>query len=100
MALARAFLRQSQVLLLDDALSAVDAKTEQAIIDQLKQVQEKQTAIIVTHRLSAITTADQIIVLEEGKVVQQGTHHALIQTPGWYQEQYYHQQLNEEKTKS
>ncbi|PAB01369.1 ABC transporter ATP-binding protein [Enterococcus canintestini] len=100
LALARAFLRQSHVLLLDDALSAVDAKTEQAIIDQLKQVQEKQTAIIVTHRLSAITTADQIIVLEEGKVVQQGTHHALIQTPGWYQEQYYHQQLNEEKTKS
>ena len=52
----------------------------------------------MTHRLSAITTADQIIVLEDGKVVQKGTHQTLIQTPGWYQEQYYHQQLNEEKT--
>lgn len=96
LSLARAFLRQSEVLLLDDALSAVDAKTEQAIINQLKLVQKDRTSVIVTHRLSAITAADQIIVLENGKVIQKGTHHELIKSAGWYQEQYYHQQLQGE----
>ena len=96
LSLARAFLRQSEVLLLDDALSAVDAKTEQAIIANLKNMQHAPTSIIVTHRLSAITEADQIIVLDEGEISQRGTHQSLIKTPGWYQEQYYHQQLKED----
>ncbi|WHA09988.1 ABC transporter ATP-binding protein [Enterococcus montenegrensis] len=95
LSLARAFLRHSEVLLLDDALSAVDAKTEQAIINQLKLLQKNRTSIIVTHRLSAITSADQIIVLEDGNIIQKGTHQELIKTAGWYQEQYYHQQLQE-----
>lgn len=98
LSLARAFLRNSEVLLLDDALSAVDAKTEQAIITNLKTMKQAPTSIIVTHRLSAITEADQIIVLEDGRITQRGTHQELIETPGWYQEQYYHQQLKEDDT--
>ena len=98
LSLARAFLRNSEVLLLDDALSAVDAKTEQAIITNLKTMKQAPTSIIVTHRLSAITEADQIIVLEDGRITQRGTHQILIETPGWYQEQYYHQQLKEDDT--
>ena len=98
LSLARAFLRNSEVLLLDDALSAVDAKTEQAIITNLKTMKQAPTSIIVTHRLSAITKADQIIVLEDGRITQRGTHQELIETPGWYQEQYYHQQLKEDDT--
>jgi ATP-binding cassette subfamily B multidrug efflux pump len=96
LSLARAFLRNSEVLLLDDALSAVDAKTEQAIIANLKDIKEAPISIIVTHRLSAITEADQVIVLEDGHVIQRGTHKELIAVPGWYQEQYYHQQLKED----
>lgn len=96
LSLARAFLRRSDVLLLDDALSAVDAKTEQTIIANLKAMTDAPTSIIVTHRLSAITDADQVIVLEEGHVIQRGTHQELIAVPGWYQEQYYHQQLKED----
>lgn len=97
LSLARSFLRKSPVLLLDDALSAVDAKTEQAIIENLQNQSVTDTLLIVTHRLSAITTASQVIVLDEGKVVQRGTHASLIQEPGWYQEQYYHQQIKEDE---
>lgn len=96
LSLARAFLRDSEILLLDDALSAVDAKTEQEIIANLKQRTDASISIIVTHRLSAITEANHIIVLSDGKVTQSGTHHELIQVPGWYQEQYHHQQLKED----
>lgn len=96
LSLARAFLRKSEILLLDDALSAVDAKTEQQIIENLKTMAEAPTSIIVTHRLSAITEATQVVVLEDGAIVQRGTHKELIQVPGWYQEQYYHQQIKED----
>ena len=96
LSLARAFLRNSDILLLDDALSAVDAKTEQEIINNMQDQFAKTTSIIVTHRLSVVTTADYIIVLEDGHTVQAGNHHDLIQTPGWYQDQYHHQQIREE----
>lgn len=96
LSLARAFLRNSPVLLLDDALSAVDAKTEQEIITNLRHQQEAPTSIIVTHRLSAVTDAHHIIVLDEGQVIQEGTHQELIAQPGWYQDQYHHQQIKEE----
>ncbi len=93
LSLARAFLREAPVLLLDDALSAVDAKTEGEIIESLKQLPAKTATVLVTHRLSAIKEADGIIVLEEGKIIQRGTHQELVNTPGWYQQQYQHQQL-------
>ena len=97
LSLARAFLRNSDILLLDDALSAVDAKTEQKIIDNMHDNFANTTSIIVTHRLSAVTTANYIIVLEDGHTIQAGTHQELIQTPGWYQEQYHHQQIKEDE---
>lgn len=96
LSLARAFLRKSEILLLDDALSAVDAKTEQKIIANMKQLADSPTFVIVTHRLSAITAADQVLVLEDGHTIQQGTHQELIQEAGWYQEQYHHQQIKGE----
>ncbi|WP_057828283.1 ABC transporter ATP-binding protein [Liquorilactobacillus cacaonum] len=95
LSLARAFLRKSEVLILDDALSAVDAKTEQTIIDNLKSKITTKISLIVSHRLSAVSAADLIIVLDEGKVTQSGSHQALIHKPGWYQEQYHHQQIKE-----
>lgn len=98
LSLARAFLRNtSEILLLDDALSAVDAKTEQVIINNLKNQVSNKISFIISHRLSAITDADWIIVLDDGKIIQSGTHQSLIKESGWYQEQYHHQQIKEEK---
>lgn len=93
LSLARAFLRNSEFLLLDDALSAVDAKTEQSIIENLRNLEQSPTLVIITHRLSAITQANKIIVLEDGGIIQRGRHAELITQPGWYQEQYHHQQI-------
>lgn len=95
LSLARAFLRKAPVLLLDDALSAVDAKTEGQIIENLKNLSGEMTVVIVTHRLSAITKAEEIIVLGDGEVLQRGTHQELCEVSGWYQDQYQHQQLKE-----
>ena len=71
----------------------MDAKTEQAIIENLRNLQQAPTLIIITHRLSAVTQTNKIIVLEDGQIIQQGQHQDLISQPGWYQEQYYHQQI-------
>ena len=85
--LARAFLAQSDLLILDDSLSAVDAKTESQIIDNLKAQAQDQIKIIVSHRLSAVEEADLILVLDQGKIIQQGSHQELISQDGWYQAQ-------------
>lgn len=93
--IARALIREPEILLLDDSLSAVDAKTEARIIANIRQVRSQKTTIIVTHRLSAIQHADQIIVLEDGNIIEQGTHEQLLTLGGWYKEQYDRQQLEE-----
>ncbi|HJH10542.1 MAG TPA: ABC transporter ATP-binding protein/permease [Metalysinibacillus jejuensis] len=93
--IARALIREPEILLLDDSLSAVDAKTEARIIANIRQVRSQKTTIIVTHRLSAIQHADQIIVLEDGHIIEQGTHEQLLTLGGWYKEQYDRQQLEE-----
>ncbi|WP_025727965.1 ABC transporter ATP-binding protein [Atopobacter phocae] len=95
LALARAFLRSSSVLILDDALSAVDATTERQIMQYLNQHFDEQTKIIVTHRLSALEQADWILVLDDGCIVEQGNHNDLMNINGWYNEQYIHQQTKE-----
>lgn len=95
--IARAFIMDPEILLLDDAMSAVDGSTEAAIIEHLKEERRGKTTLIAAHRLSAVTHADHIIVLNEGTIVEQGTHDQLVSQGGWYQEQYNHQQLDNEE---
>lgn len=96
LSLARALLMDPEILILDDALSAVDGKTEATIIDHLKAERQQKTTLIAAHRLSAITHADQIIVLTDGKITEHGTHDELIEADGWYKEQFMIQQMTEE----
>lgn len=91
--IARALLMNPEILILDDSLSAVDAKTEKAILDALKAHRQNKTTLISAHRLSAIEHAEGIIVLEDGKIAERGTHDELMGKAGWYAMMYQHQQL-------
>ncbi|WP_152402336.1 ABC transporter ATP-binding protein [Paenibacillus cellulositrophicus] len=91
--LARAFISDPEILILDDALSAVDARTEARIIDNIRKQRSGKTTLISTHRLSAIEHADWIVVLDEGAIVEQGTHAQLLSKGGWYREQFERQQV-------
>ena len=93
--LARAMIKDPEILILDDSLSAVDAKTEQNIIQNIQINRADKTTIISTHRLSAIKEADEIVVLEDGEIIERGTHKELIEKQGWYFEQYIRQELKE-----
>jgi ATP-binding cassette subfamily B protein/ATP-binding cassette subfamily C protein/ATP-binding cassette subfamily B multidrug efflux pump len=92
-AIARALLTDAPLLLLDDTLSAVDTDTEARILAHLRQARAGRTTIIVSHRLSAVADADEVIVLREGRVVEQGGHAALLAENGWYARQWRYQQL-------
>ena len=91
LSIARALIKDPQILILDDSLSAVDAKTEETIIARLKEFRQGKTNIIIAHRFSAIREADQILVLEDGKITQRGTHDELLKMDGWYKHQYIQQ---------
>ncbi|UPQ85382.1 ABC transporter ATP-binding protein/permease [Ignavigranum ruoffiae] len=91
--IARALIRQPELLILDDSLSAVDAKTEQAIIHQIQNIRRGKTNIIVTHRLSAVMEADSIIVLDDGRIIEQGSAQELLKHHGWFKEQFDRQQM-------
>lgn len=91
--IARALLTNAEILILDDCLSAVDAKTEETILTSLKRERQNKTTIITAHRLSAIQHANLILVIDDGKVVQRGMHESLMQQDGWYKDMYESQQL-------
>lgn len=97
-AIARAIIRQPKVLILDDALSAVDTKTEESILTNLKTVMGDTTAVIVSHRISAVKEADEIIVLEKGQIRERGSHSQLMAQEGLYYELYL-EQSKEQQTK-
>ncbi|SLM63975.1 SmdA family multidrug ABC transporter permease/ATP-binding protein [Dickeya aquatica] len=92
-AIARALLLDAEILVLDDALSAVDGRTEHQILNNLRQWGKKRTLIISAHRLSALVEANDILVLQHGRVAQRGNHGELSQQAGWYRDMYRYQQL-------
>ena len=93
LAMSRAMILDSDILILDDSLSAVDAKTEYAIIDNLKETRKDKTTIITAHRLSAVVHADLILVLQNGQIIERGRHEDLLALDGWYAQTYQSQQL-------
>ncbi|WP_298556347.1 ABC transporter ATP-binding protein [uncultured Algibacter sp.] len=86
--IARAIIKAPKILLLDDCLSAVDTETEEKILKNLSKISKEKTAIIVSHRVSSAKNADKIIVLDNGKIVQEGTHESLINLDGYYKHLY------------
>lgn len=95
--IARALIKDPEILILDDSLSAVDAKTETTIIENIRNERSDKTTIITTHRLSAVQHADWIIVLDDGVVIEEGTHEMLLNKKGWYKEQFDRQQIEANK---
>lgn len=95
-AMSRAMILDPEILILDDSLSAVDAKTEHAIIENLKQTRQHKSTIITAHRLSAVVHADLILVLQDGHIIERGCHEDLIKQSGWYADTYEAQQLEME----
>lgn len=94
--IARAFIKDPTILLLDDSLSAVDTETEEKILNSLRAVSTNKTTLIVSHRVSTAKNADKIIVLNKGEIIQQGTHKQLIESDGYYKELYAKQLLEKE----
>ncbi|MCO4678467.1 ABC transporter, ATP-binding/permease protein [Streptococcus infantarius subsp. infantarius] len=95
-AMSRTMILDPEILILDDSLSAVDAKTEHAIIENLKQTRQHKSTIITAHRLSAVVHADLILVLQDGHIIERGCHEDLIKQGGWYADTYEAQQLEME----
>ena len=94
LAIARALLKNSPLLILDEATSALDSESEKAIQNALQKVMQGRTTLVIAHRLSTIENADQVVVLENGKVVEKGTHTQLLETGGVYASLYHTQFAN------
>ena len=95
--IARAIIKNPRILIFDDCLSAVDTETEEKILSNLEKVSKNKTTFIISHRVSSAKNADKIIVLDAGKIIQQGTHNQLITIDGYYKELYDLQLLEKEK---
>ena len=91
--IARALIKDPAILILDDCLSAVDTHTEEEILKGLRKVMQTRTSIIISHRVSTVKDADEIIVMDQGRIVERGTHQELIRRGGLYQHLYLKQQL-------
>jgi ATP-binding cassette subfamily B protein len=96
-AIARTILKRSPILVFDEATSSLDSKSEQAILKALKEVAKGHTSLVIAHRLSTIIDADKIVVLDQGQVVEQGTHDQLLAQRGHYAELWYTQQKEQQK---
>ncbi len=94
--IARALIKDPAILLFDDCLSAVDTETEEEILSNLNRISKNKTTIIVSHRVSSAKNADKIIVLEDGEIIQQGSHTELVNTQGYYKELYLKQRTEKE----
>ena len=95
-AIARALLRDPLVLILDDALASVDTRTEEEILSGLRQFMRDRTTLLVAHRVSTVKLADRIVLLEDGRIAEEGTHDALLERNGIYAELVRMQQLEQE----
>ena len=93
--IARAIIGKPRILIFDDSLSAVDTKTEENILQNLKSISKDITTIIISHRISSIKNADTIIVLDKGKITQKGTHKELLLAKGYYKDIYTQQLLED-----
>lgn len=95
-AISRAVIRDPEILILDDALSSVDTYTEEQILQELEHVMSGRTAILISHRVSTVRNADEIVVLDQGEIVERGTHEELLANGGYYSELHQRQLLEEE----
>ena len=98
-AISRAVIRDPRILILDDALSSVDTYTEEKILRQLTEIMVGRTTVLISHRVSTIQNADEIVVLHNGEVVERGTHEQLLALNGYYTELYTKQLIEEELEK-
>ena len=96
--IARALIKQPQLLIFDDCLSAIDTQTEEAILSNLGKTMEGKSSIIIAHRVSTIKNADQIIMMDQGKIVEMGTHNSLMKTGGSYKQLYENQLLEKQES--
>jgi len=94
--MARALVKEPKILILDDSLSAVDTKTENAILGALQRVMLNRTSLIISHRVSSVKLADEILVLDDGQIVQHGTHAALLADQDGLYRALYERQLQAE----
>ena len=94
--IARALIKDPEILLFDDCLSAVDTETEEQILNNLLEITKDKTTIIVSHRVSSAKNADKIIIIDEGQIIQEGTHNQLVNQKGYYAELYL-KQLSEKE---
>jgi ATP-binding cassette subfamily B multidrug efflux pump len=95
--IARAIVKQPQVLIFDDCLSAVDTRTEEEILSNLGRIMQDKTSIIISHRISTIKNADKIMVIDNGEIIEQGTHNQLMELKTAYFELYEKQLLEEQE---